>query len=84
MENSQLRVGKPITVREVTVIPLEKRRMYRFRGKRWLSFTTTSIPVGVVIVSSKGKWACDTRGGKMPLKTLIEEFEGLEEMLNGM
>ena len=82
MEGKQQRVGKPITVKEVTVIPLEERKVYHSRGKQWLSFTATSIPVGVVIASSKGKWACDTKGGNMPLKTLIEDFEGLEELLN--
>jgi hypothetical protein len=78
----QLRVGKPFTINEITVIPLEEDRVIHSREGRWLSCYMLRMPVGIVVTSHGENWACDISGDRMPLATLVQQFDGLQELLD--
>lgn len=80
MEESS--VGKPITIAGLTLIPLEKVRVVRFRRLKGLSFFVSKQPVGIVIISPKEKTAISIDGAQVSLDSYCREFDGLQEVLD--
>ena len=80
MEKS--RVGKPITVAELTLIPLEKVRMFHFRRLRGFTFYASKEPIGIVISSPEGKTAISIDGAQASVDSYCRQFDGLQEILD--
>ena len=78
----EARVGRPITIGETTIIPLERVSAHHDSGKGRLSAYFSKEPIGIVIGSPQGKWAMDIYGTPVPLKTYIQEVPGLQHVLD--
>ena len=80
----EVRVGRPIIVGEMTIVPLERVSVYHDskRGRFWAYTSKESI--GIVISSPQGKWAVDICGVQVPLETYIQEIRGLQQVLDGL
>ena len=81
---SEVRVGEPVVIGEVTIVPLERVSVYRDSGKNRLSVYISKEPVGVMISSPEGKWAVDIYGEQMPLEAYIQEIHGLREVWDSL
>ncbi|MFO8101066.1 MAG: hypothetical protein R6U37_02690 [Dehalococcoidia bacterium] len=77
----QRRIGKSVSVSNLTLIPLEEDTFSLKSGKRWQTGWVSAVPVGFVMVSSEGKQAYDVNGEKVPLADYLQQFEGLAEIL---
>jgi hypothetical protein len=75
-------VGTPVTVGEITIIPMEEVNLYHDCNKDRLSIFTFKKPVGVVINSPQGKWAIDVYGQQVSMDTYIQEIHGLQQALD--
>ncbi len=78
------RVGKPITVNKITVIPLEEDTIYCPGGKGWACCYVSRIPVGIVMVTPEKQWACDISGERVPLANFVHKFDGLQEIIDNI
>lgn len=76
------RADTPVTVGEITVIPLEEVSIYHVQNKKGLSIYASKEPIGVAVGSPRGKWAIDIHGEQAPLDSYIRGIPGLKEMLD--
>lgn len=80
----EVRVGRPVTVGEMTIIPLETISVcHRSKRDRFAVYASKE-PVGIVIRTPQSKYAFDIRGIQVPLETYTQEFDGLQEILDGL
>jgi len=77
-------VGTPVTIGEITIIPLEEVSVHYDRNKGGLLFYVSKRPIGVVIGSPQGKWAIDIYGDQVPLETYIQKIHGLQQVLDSL
>ena len=84
MEKKEVRVGNPVAVAGVTLIPLARVSLNYWRGDRGISCFGVKQPVGVVVVSPLAKRAFRITGEEVPLDQLVKEAPGLEEVLAGI
>ena len=80
----ELHVGRPITIGEATIIPLERVDVSRSSEKGRLLAYISKDPVGIVISTPQGKRAIDMYGGQVALETYIQEFPGLQQVLDSL
>ena len=82
----EMRIGKPITVGDTTIIPLEREsiRVHHAGKKDGLSVQFSKEPIGIVVGTPQGKWAIDIHGEQVPLESYIREFHGLQEVLDSL
>ena len=80
----EIRVGRPVIVGEVTIVPLERVSVYHDSGEDRLSVYISKEPVGIMISSPQGKWAVDMCGRQMPRETYIQEIRGLQQVWDSL
>jgi hypothetical protein len=79
------RIGSPITVGEITVIPLEKVSLYHVNTKEGFTMYFSKEPVGIAISSPQRKWAIDITDGKeVPIESYYEQFNNLQQILDNL
>ena len=80
----RLYAGTPVVVGETTIFPLEQLATCHCSMKKGFFIYASREPFGLVISSSQGRWAVSLDGEDMPLETLIQEIDGLGQVLDGM
>ena len=79
------RIGSPITVGDITVIPLEKVSLYHVNTKEGFTMYFSKEPVGIAISSPQRKWAIDIIDGEeVPLESYYEQFDDLQQILDNL
>ena len=81
MEKKEVRIGNPVTVAGVTVIPVAQVSLHYWCSKGGISFFGIKQPVSVVVVSLPVKKAFGITGEEVPLDQLIQEVPGIKEVL---
>ena len=80
----ETRVGKPVAVGDITIVPLERVSVHHAGGKGRVSVFVSREPIGVVVTSPRGQQAISVSGEEVPLATYIQDIEGLQEVLDGL
>ena len=80
----EVRIGRPITFGDVTIVPLERVSVNQLGQKGGLSLYITKEPLGIMIGSPQGKWVFDIYGGEMPLDNYVKEVQGLQEVWDNL
>ena len=78
------RVGQPSTIGEIIIIPLEEIYLYCDKREDGIWAYASKQPVGVVVISPQFKLAIDIQGGKLDLNTCIQEFGGLQQIIDNL
>jgi hypothetical protein len=79
------RIGSPITVGEITVIPLEKVSLYHVNTKEGFTMYFSKEPIGIAISSPQRKWAIDIIDGEeVPIESYYEQFNNLQQILDNL
>ena len=81
MEEKKITAEPPITVADITIIPINKVTLYHRLIKDSTTFFYLKQPVNVVIVSQSEKRAFQMNGEEVSLEGLIKEVPNLTEML---
>ena len=80
----QVRVGRPVTVGEAIIVPLEEVTVYCRSKKAGLLAYVCKEPVGIIIGTPQGRWAVDVCGEPMPLEPYIQTVDGLQQVLDAL
>ena len=80
----QVRVGRPVTVGEAIIVPLEEVTVYYRSKKAGLLAYVCKEPLGIIIGTPQGRWAVDVCGEPMPLEPYIQTVDGLQQVLDGL
>ncbi len=79
------RIGSPITVGEITVIPLEKVSLYHVDTKEGFTMYFSKEPIGIAISSPQRRWAVDVKSGEeLPIESYYEQFDDLQQILDNL
>jgi hypothetical protein len=78
------RVGQPSTIGEITIIPLEEVYLYCDKREDGIWAYASKEPVGVVVISSQFILAVDTQGEELDLNTCIQDFGGLQQVMDNL
>ena len=81
MERQEVVVEGPITVAEVTLIPVARVSLNSWQVKGNVSFFGVKQAMGVVVVSPSVRRAFRASGEEVPLDRFIQEAPGIEEIL---
>ena len=81
MEEREVRIGNPVAVAGVTLIPLVEISHNYWRHGSSLSTFVTKQPVSLVVVSPSTKKALKISGEEVPLEQLIHEVPAISEIL---
>ena len=82
MEKKEVEIGNPVTIAEVTLIPVIKSSLAYWRRKGSVSSFGTKQPVSIVVISSSGKKAFGINGEEVPLDQLKREVPDIKEVLD--
>ena len=74
--------GQPINIGEMTLIPLERVMVSNIGGKGRFSLYASKKPIGIVFCTSQRRWAINMDGKQSVLETLLQEIEGLQEVMD--
>ena len=81
MEKKEVKVGNPVTVAGVTLIPVVEVSLNGWHGKSGISFYGIKRTVGVVLLSPPLKKAFRVTGEEVPLDQFIQEIPSVKEIL---
>ena len=81
MEKKEVEIGNPMTIGEVTLIPVVELSLNYWRGGGRFSCFGIKQPVSIVVVTSSGKRALRASGEEVPLDQFIQETLGIREVL---
>ena len=81
MEKKEEEIGNPLTIGEVTLIPVVELSLNYWRGGGRFSCFGIKQPTSIVVVSPEGKKAFRTNGEEVPLGQFIKEIPGIREVL---
>ena len=81
MEKKRVGIENPLSVGEVTIIPVAKVSLNYFHGKSGLSLFCFKQPVSIVVVSPLVKRAFRITGEEVPLDELAKEVPGIKQVL---
>ncbi|MFC1980485.1 hypothetical protein ACFLVS_06605 [Chloroflexota bacterium] len=84
MEQKEVEIGNPVTIGQVTLIPVVEFSLNYWRNGSRYSCSGIKQPVSIVVVSPAGKKAFRTNGGEVPLDQFIEETPGIREVLESI
>ncbi len=84
MEKKEVSIGNPVTVGEVTLVPVTEVSLNYWRGRGGFSCFGFKQPVGVVVVSPSATRAFRITGEEVSLDQLITEFPAIKEVLHGI
>lgn len=80
----EISVGTPVTIGEITIIPLVEISTYHNNNRDMLSVYVSKEPVGIVVGSRQSKWAIDIDGRQVPLETYTRKINGLQQTLDSL
>jgi len=75
-------VGQPVIINGITIIPLEEVYLYCDKREDGIWAYASKQPVGVVVISPQFKLAIDIQGEKLDLNTCIQDFGGLQQVID--
>ena len=78
------RVGQPSTIGEIIIIPLEEIYLYCDKREDGIWAYASKQPVGVVVISPQFKIAIDIQGEELDLNTCIQDFGGLQQVMDNL
>jgi len=79
------RIGSPITIGEITVIPLEIVSLHHVNTKEGFTMYYSKEPIGIAISSPERKWAVDiTDGEEVSVESYYEQFDALQQLLDNL
>jgi hypothetical protein len=78
------RVGQPSTIGEIIIIPLEEVYLYCDKREDGIWAYASKQPVGVVVISPQFKLAIDIQGGELDINTCIQDFGGLQQVMDNL
>jgi hypothetical protein len=78
---SDLRMGKPISLNGINVIPIEKVSVRSYALKKGYWLYGSKEPVSIVVCDTHGVRALDIQAQGLSLTELIREVPGLEAVL---
>ncbi len=81
MEKKEVEIGNPMTIGEVTLIPVVELSLTYWCGGGRFFFFGTKQPASIVVVSPSGKRAFRISGEEVPLDQFIKEIPGMREVL---
>ncbi len=81
MEKKEVEIGNPMTIGEVTLIPVVELSLNYWRGEGRFSCFGIKQPASIVVVNSSGKRAFRASGEEVPLDQFIQETPGIREVL---
>jgi len=81
MEKKEVEIGNPMTIGEVTLIPVVELSLNYWRGGGRFSCFGIKQPASIVVVISSGKRAFRASGEEVPLDQFIQETPGIREVL---
>jgi hypothetical protein len=81
MEKEKVEIGDPITVGEITIIPVIELSIKCRFSKKYFSYFGKKQPTSIVVVSPSGKWALRVSGEEVPLDQFIQDTPGMKEVL---
>ena len=81
MEKKEIKIGNPVSIAGVTLIPVEKVSLNYWHGKSSISFLGIKQPVNLVVISPSAKRAFNIGGEEVPLDQLIQEVPTIKEIL---
>ena len=84
MEIEKVSAGQPITVGETRLFPIVRTFISCHNINRGIVCFGSKSPVGIVVISPKGKGAINVAGEEVPIDHYTEQVAGLEELLQGM
>ena len=80
----EARVGQPVTIGGITIIPLETVTFFQADNDSGLSFYISRQPIGIAIRTSQNRWAIDIDGNEVPLENYLQEFDNLQQVLDSL
>ena len=80
---SELRVGSPVTIGEVSIIPVERVRVYSNKMSQGYWLYGLKEPVAMVISDPQGVKAVDMQACELSLSELVRDAPDLEAILAG-
>lgn len=83
MEKKEIKIGNPVAIAGVTLIPVEEISLNYWQSNGNISFFGVKQPVSVVVVSQSEKRAFRINGEEVSLDKLIREVPGIKELLDG-
>lgn len=81
MEEKEVEISNPVTIGEVTLIPVVSASLNYWHGKRGLFFFGVKQPLNVLVVSPSGKKALGISGEEVSLDQLIQEVPAIKDLL---
>jgi hypothetical protein len=81
MEKKEVTIEKPVTVGELTLVPVVQVLVNHWRVSSNTSFFSVKQPVAVIVISPLAKRAFRVTGGEVSLDQLIQEMPVIGEML---
>ncbi len=81
MEKKEVEIGNPVTIGEVTLIPVVELSLNYWHGGGRFSCFGIKRPASIVVVSPSGKRAFRISGEEVPLDQFIQETPGIREVL---
>ena len=79
------RIGVPITIGEITLIPLEKVSLHHMSTNKGFTMYISKEPIGIAISSPQRKWAVDVADGEeVPVESYYEQFDSLQQVLENL
>ncbi len=81
MKEKEVDIGNPVTIGQVTLIPVVEFSLNYWRGGSRFSCFGIKQPASIVVVSPAGKRAFKTNGEEVPLGQFIKETPGIREVL---
>lgn len=76
-----LSAGKPVTINSITLIPIEESRLYSKSVLDCPFIYASKRPKALIVVSDTTPKAYNMNFDEIPIETLIEETEGLKELI---
>jgi hypothetical protein len=78
---NEKRVGYPITIGDIVVVPLEKVSSYHVNTDDGFNVCFLKEPIGIAVRSPQGKWAIDIMdGAEVPVESFYEQIHGLQQL----
>ena len=84
LEIEEVSAGKPITVGETMLLPIVRTSISCRKVNSGIVCFGSKNPVGIVIISPKGKSAINVAGEEVPIDQYTEQVAALKELLQGM
>ena len=80
----EARVGTPIILGQITIIPLEEVSLHHDFSGGGLFVYASKEPIGIVVGSPEGKYAIDIHGQHVALEPYVQKIHKLQQLLDSL